>query len=466
MTLQSPCVSVIIPALDEEQSIGAVIEAIPRDLVGEIIVVDGGSRDSTPEAALARGARVVTETQRGYGRACARGISEARGEVVVVLDADGAADPGQIPALVAPVLGGTADLALGSRLHPSVAAAVPSTAMPIHQRFGNVLGAFLIRALHGVPVTDLSPFRAARRAMVLALPIEDLTYGWPTEMIIKAAQAGWRIAEVPVSCSPRSGGRSKVSGTLRGTMLATWHILATIAGSAWAGRHRRASPRPDLLGGATIVVVMAKLPEPGKTKTRLCPRLTPDEAADLYEALLGDTLDLVSGLRGPAVAVAVSPPRAIEQMARLAPPTVRVLGVEGADIGECLHRATQRLFRAGFMRVLAINSDSPTLPAEYIGRAVELLSANDVVMGPAEDGGYYLIGLRQQQPGLFVDIAWSSPHVVAQTLECAGRLGLTVARLPPWYDVDTPADLDRLRAELAVRPIGIAPRTRAFLARC
>ena len=466
---RSRSVSVIIPALDEEQSIGAVIEAIPRDVVGEVIVVDGGSQDATRDIARDRGARVVREPLRGYGRACARGVAEARGDVVVIIDGDGAADPKEVPALVGPVLAGTADLVLGSRLHPSRAADVPAAAMPIHQRLGNELAAFLVRVFHGVAVTDLSPFRAARREMLVALPVRDLTYGWPTEVIVRAARARWRILEVPVSCRARTGGRSKVSGTLRGSTLAGWHILRAIAGRGHAGRPTSAVavPPPHAPDGSTpVVVVMAKQPVPGRTKTRLCPPLTPLEAAELYEALLRDTLDLVSGIRGLGMAVAVSPRNAVGQIARLAPRDARIIAVEGADIGDCLLGVTEELLLAGFSPVVAVNSDSPTLPAEYIARAVGLLSTCDVVLGPAEDGGYYLIGVRRRHPGLFADIAWSSPRVAAQTRERAAALGLRVVELPSWYDVDTPAELERLREELAARPLGVAPRTRAFLARC
>jgi rSAM/selenodomain-associated transferase 1 len=467
VTARHPFVSVIIPALDEEQSIGAVIEAIPRDVVGEVVVVDGGSRDATRAIVRERGARVVSEPARGYGRACARGVSEASGEIVVFLDADGANDPQDIRALVAPIAEGRADLVLGSRLGRGRAAAVLSAAMPLHQRLGNRLAALLISVRHGVPVTDISPFRAVRRARLLGLPIEDLTFGWPTEMIVRAARAGWRIIEVPVSCRPRSGGRSKVSGTLRGATLAGVHIfgailsLARVRGPEADGDAEAAVPTR----GASVVVVMAKRPVPGKTKTRLCPPLTPLEAAELYEALLRDTMELVSGLRGVETAVAVSPRRAVDEMQRMAPRGARMLAVEGACLGECLRSATEQLFAEGFTRVVAVNSDGPTLPAEYLERAVEVLTHSDVVLGPAEDGGYYLIGMRQPQPGLFTDIEWSSSRVAVQTLERAAAAGLTVARLPPWYDVDTPAEFERLRKELGARPPGIAPCTRAFLDR-
>ena len=225
-----PLVTVVIPALDEESSIGPVLQAIPRDLVGEVIVVDGGSRDGTAAVAAACGARVVSERRRGYGCACARGAAEARGEVVVFLDADGAADPQEIAELLVPIAQDGADMVLGSRLS---GARVP-LGMPWHQRIGNRLSALLIRLLYGQDLTDLGPFRAVRLARLTEMPLDDLTYGWSTEMIVRAARAGWRIAEVPVSCHRRTGGRSKISGTVRGTALATLHILGTIA------RHVRA----------------------------------------------------------------------------------------------------------------------------------------------------------------------------------------------------------------------------------
>jgi glycosyltransferase involved in cell wall biosynthesis len=214
-------VSVVIPALNEEASIGQVLAAIPPDSVDEVIVVDGGSRDRTAEIAQAAGAHVVREPERGYGRACATGVAAAQGEVVVFLDGDGADDPRQIPDLLAPLRAGQADMVLGSRLAGRMAA----DAMPRHQRFGNWLAAWLIRRLYGLPVTDLSPFRAVNREKLLALGMEEMTYGWPTEMIVKAARRGWRIVEVPARYRPRVGGRSKISGTVKGTVLATYYIL-------------------------------------------------------------------------------------------------------------------------------------------------------------------------------------------------------------------------------------------------
>jgi glycosyltransferase involved in cell wall biosynthesis len=216
--------SIIIPALNEEYSLGAVLESIPEESVTQIIVVDGGSTDGTVAVAEAGGSEVIPEPRRGYGRACAAGLAHASGEFVVFMDADGADDPSQIPTLLAPLLEGRADLVLGSRLAGDIAPG----AMPWHQRFGNHLSAWLFRALYSLSISDLSPFRAARREKLLGLEMAEMTYGWPTEMIAKAARQKWRIVELPVRYRPRLGGRSKISGTIRGTVLATYYILKTI----------------------------------------------------------------------------------------------------------------------------------------------------------------------------------------------------------------------------------------------
>jgi glycosyltransferase involved in cell wall biosynthesis len=217
-------VSVIIPALNEEASIGQVLAEIPAWAVDEVIVVDGGSIDGTVATARAGGAQVVVEPRRGYGRACAAGAAAARGDVVLFCDGDGADDPGQIPDLLEAILSGEADMVLGSRLAGQVA----TGAMPWHQRFGNWLSAALIRRLYGLRLTDLSPFRAVKRCSLLALDMQEMTYGWPTEMIVKAVRRGWRVVETPVRYRPRLGGRSKISGTVKGTVLATYYILWTI----------------------------------------------------------------------------------------------------------------------------------------------------------------------------------------------------------------------------------------------
>jgi glycosyltransferase involved in cell wall biosynthesis len=216
--------TLVIPALNEEESLGYVLEAVDMDLLSEIILVDGGSSDRTIDIAREYGARVVQEPRRGYGRACATGVAHAQGEIVIFLDADGADDPSQIPNLITPIIKERVDMVLGSRL----AGNIYPGAMPWHQKFGNQLSAGLIRLIYGLPISDLSPFRSVLRSKLLELDMQEMTYGWPTEMITKSARKGWRIQEVPVDYHPRIGGRSKISGTVRGTILATYYILRTI----------------------------------------------------------------------------------------------------------------------------------------------------------------------------------------------------------------------------------------------
>jgi glycosyltransferase involved in cell wall biosynthesis len=217
-------VSVVIPTRNECGSIGLVLADLPSDLVTEVIVVDADSTDGTPQIAAAAGARVISESRRGYGRACLAGLADARSpDIVVFLDGDYSDRPAELGILLAPILGGRADITLGSRL----AGAHTPGAMPWHQAFGNWLAARLIGLLYGVTITDLGPFRAARFEVLQALGLEQTTYGWAVEMILKGAIQGFRIVEVPVSYFPRIG-KSKISGTFRGTVGAAWFILSLI----------------------------------------------------------------------------------------------------------------------------------------------------------------------------------------------------------------------------------------------
>ena len=212
-----------------------------------------------------------------------------------------------------------------------------------------------------------------------------------------------------------------------------------------------------------VIVVMAKQPVVGKTKTRLSPPLEPTEATALYEAMLRDTIDLVARLPGIQLAIAITPPDAVGAFRSISPPGATLLPVCGTDIGDCLHQILGGILVDGHPKAIAIDSDSPTLPAAHLREAVDLLDRTDVVIGPSEDGGYYLIGLKRPQPDLFRDIAWSTKEVTGQTVARAQTLGLSVALLPAWYDVDMAADLDRLRRELATLPEDALPHTRGAL---
>src|SRR5277367_6806237 len=232
-------VSVIIPTHNEAQAIARVLADLPSDLATEVIVVDSNSNDGTPEIAAKMGARVVQEPRRGYGRACLTGLATANSpDIIVFLDGDYSDRPSELPILLAPILEGRADITLGSRLHQRNSA----EALPWHQTFGNRLAASLIRLLYGLKISDLGPFRAGRADVLRALELEETTYGWAVEMILKGALAGFRVVEVPVSYYPRIG-KSKISGTLKGTVGAAWFILSLIVWYSF--RQRKAgTPRP------------------------------------------------------------------------------------------------------------------------------------------------------------------------------------------------------------------------------
>jgi glycosyltransferase involved in cell wall biosynthesis len=217
-------VSVIIPTHNEAHAIGRVLADIPADLVTEVIVVDSNSTDGTPEIAGRSGARVVSEQRRGYGQACLTGVACASSpDVVVFLDGDYSDRPAELPLLLAPISEGHADITLGSRL---AGPRMPG-ALPWHAAFGNRFAAGLISFLFRQRITDLGPFRAARADVFRVLALEETTYGWAVEMILKGALRGFRIVEVPVSYYPRIG-KSKISGTISGTLGAAWFIFTRI----------------------------------------------------------------------------------------------------------------------------------------------------------------------------------------------------------------------------------------------
>lgn len=222
-------IAVIIPALDEEEAIGEVVREIPRDLVEEIVVVDNGSIDRTAEVARVAGARVIHAPLRGYGAACLAGAMAVRdADILVFLDGDRSDDPAEMPVVLRPVLDNEADLVVGSR----TGGLTEEGALTSHQRFGNRLVTGMVRLLYGLTLSDIGPFRAIRGPVFWDLGMEHKTYGWPVEMIVKAAKRGYRIANVPVSCRKRIG-RSKVAGTMKGSILAGYHLLSTTMRYAW-----------------------------------------------------------------------------------------------------------------------------------------------------------------------------------------------------------------------------------------
>ena len=217
--MRRPMVDVILPVLDEREALPWVLGRLPEGF--RAVVADNGSGDGSGELAASLGATVVVEPQRGFGAACWAGLTAAEADVVCFMDCDGSLDPQDLPRVTGPVLAGDADLVLAARdLEPG--------AMPLHGRVANRVLARELRRRTRVPLTDLGPMRAARRQDLLDLGIADRRFGWPLEMVLRAAAADWRIEEVRVPYSARAG-RSKITGTVRGTIRAVRDMRAVFA---------------------------------------------------------------------------------------------------------------------------------------------------------------------------------------------------------------------------------------------
>jgi glycosyltransferase involved in cell wall biosynthesis len=219
-------VSVVIPALNESESIAAVVRGMPWNLIHECIVVDNGSTDQTASEAAAAGARVVSQPHRGYGRACAAGVAAASGTsgILVFMDGDGSDVPSEMNRLLTPIFAGECDFVIGSR----ITGTREDGSMLASQVFAGWLAGVLMRLLYRVRYTDMGPFRAITREALAGLGMREETYGWNLEMQMRAAQCGLRIREIPVSCRKRTGGVSKVAGSLSGSVRAAVRITQTL----------------------------------------------------------------------------------------------------------------------------------------------------------------------------------------------------------------------------------------------
>jgi rSAM/selenodomain-associated transferase 1 len=441
----------VIPALDEADSIAGVVEGLRRQETlagGEIVVVDNGSTDGTGDAARKAGARVVREERRGYGRACLSGVLAADAEIVVLLDADAADDPDDLPRVLEPILSGEADLVVGSRK----LGGIEPGSMTWQQRFGNGLAAFLMRRIYGMRVTDMGPFRAIRRDRLLALEMAEMTYGWPVEMMVKSSRAGYRYREVPVRYRRRGAGVSKVGGTIRDSLRVGYRIiLTTLRHARWTPGEPKARSRGS---EREAFYVIAKAPRPGFAKTRLGESIGHEEAVALYGAFLRD---LAARFSGSAYEPGwyVTPPDALPEMRPLigSPRTVLFQG-EG-DLTERQAELFRLAAERGEERVVLAGADSPTLDAGIVSEAFRRLGDHDLVLGATQDGGYYLIGMRDLgsmlSRGVLDGVRMSTGSELESLVEQARGSGLSVGWVDTLFDVDVTEDL-RLLRDVADRP--------------
>jgi hypothetical protein len=285
--------------------------------------------------------------------------------------------------------------------------------------------------------TDLGPFRAIRYDILKSLKMQDRNYGWTVEMQIKAARARVRIRERPVSYRRRIG-KSKVSGTVKGVVGAGTKILFTIFRFA-IGSDRGESkwPSPERL------IIFTRYPEPGKTKTRLIPALGSQGAADLHRQMTEHALSRLKPLKlRRRVSIEICYDGGNEHLLKeWLGPGIALRPQGGNGLGERMARAFRETFAEGAEKVVLVGTDCPGLNAAIAEKALRALSRSDVVLGPANDGGYYLIGLKRAIPQLFEGISWGAPKVLEQTLKIANDLGLSTALVDTLDDVDRVEDL-------------------------
>ncbi len=454
-------IAVIIPVLNEEDAIGKVLDAIP-EWVDDVVVVDNGSTDETAAVAAAHGGRVVFEGQRGYGAACLAGIAALKApEIVVFLDGDFSDHPEEMPSLVDPIIAGDVDMMIGSR----VRGVRERGALTPQAHFGNWLATHLIRFFWGIRYSDLGPFRAIRYRSLLQLDMADQDYGWTVEMQIKAALHGLPADEVPVSYRKRVG-ISKVSGTIRGVFGAGYKILSTIFLSALLAR-------PALKTG--ILIFFSRFPEAGTTKTRLIPALGAEGAADLQRQMTEHTLSVAPPLRKTMDVGLRFTGDNQAQMADWLGPELLYAPQGDGDLGARMARAMEEAFAAAYGKVILVGSDCPALDSATTTAAVEALDNHDMVLGPAADGGYYLIGMTlsgapEDINAFFADMSWGTDSVLEATRARAVEQELTVFELPVHPDVDLPEDLpgweaarDRHRVSIVIPTWNEAERIRPVL---
>jgi glycosyltransferase A (GT-A) superfamily protein (DUF2064 family) len=431
----------VVPAWNEAAAIGGVVTGLRAAGVCCVVVVDAGSTDGTREAAGAAGATVVHEPRRGYGRACLTGAHAAVGhELVAFLDGDGSCDPGDLEELERAAASTGADVVLGRRAH------VQAGALARHARLGNGLVAAILRARTGRAVHDLPPFKLVRGDALTALRLDDAGYGWTTQLVGRAlTHPALHAVEAPVTFRARAGGESKVSGRLGPSLR---------AGRAMLAQARSATRRRGLL------VLMAKAPRAGHSKTRLAADIGPALARGFWAACLRDAgarvrrVAAVAGLDSAAMTPSAGEALEVRRLTGLPALVQRRPG---------LGRALLEVSELPAPFAIAVSADVPTLPETLLRRAAQALGERHAVLGPGPDGGYYLVGLRRgmapsRRRRAFLDAPMGTGAALEHTRAALGDPVL----LPPWPDVDTIVDLRELARELEAGA-GPAPAVAAWL---
>lgn len=414
-------VTVVLPCLNEEESLPAVLAAIPAGY--RALVVDNNSTDDTATVAARHGAQVVVEPRPGYGSAVHAGVLAATTPIVAVIDADGSMDAGDLPKLVAELDKG-ADLVTGRR-RP-----VAGLHWPWVARVGTVVMSWRLRTRHRLPVHDIAPMRVARREALLDLGVVDRRSGYPLELLVRAAAAGWRVVELDVSYGPRTGGKSR-------------------SAVRWGQHHRD----PGLLEGDLVsclpvsVLVVAKAPEPGRVKTRLAAAIGDKVAADIAAAALLDTLDAVAAAPVTARAVALtgdldSAADSAEIRRRLKSFTVfRQRGDAFAD-----RLANAHVDAADGYPVLQIGMDTPQVTAELLADCARLLLQIPAVLGLAFDGGWWVLGIRTPTAAECLRaVPMSQPDTGELTLKALRDNGIDVTLVQRLGDFDIVDDIALVR---------------------
>lgn len=442
----------IIPAYQSEATIGSLVGAV-RSQGLPVAVIDDGSQDRTAVLAAAHGA-VVLRHARNAGKGCAlrTGFAYALREgfdSVLTMDADGQHNPADIPALLRAAEEDPEALVVGDRMHTP-------TGMPRVRWGANLFASVMVSTVSGCRIPDSqSGFRIVPRSVLERASLRSCRYEMETELLLAAAHAGVRVVSVPVSSVYDS----------HASHVRWWRDVPRFFWTVGRHLHNRSDDLRDPSGAQPEnpsserrrVLVFLKEPVARQVKTRLAATIGDGPAARLYQACAEETLRRLAPLAS-AVTVLVDPPEAVERVAPWVGNGWRVRPQQGSTLGRRLARAIDEAFAEGATRVVVVGTDAPWLSAGDVKRAFAVLSEADVVIGPSEDGGYYLVGVTRPLPALFEDVPWSTREVYASTIAAAKTLQLQVGAIQMGYDLDRWEDVERFMAD--TRPEAAAPRVR------